>query len=261
MRHIYFSVLVLILFFSCSPDVEIPCIPSKLANNVIAFYPFSVGNLSDKALNKFDLTSLGNSAVVKDRNGNERCAYRFNGQSDQYLFRNGDFLNNLKNKSYSVSLWYQPLLGKNDRQVLLAKGERGMTKCNSLLIEEWFIILHDCERVSYYMDGKCQWGDFPTLWQDSTIIDKCNAELMLYENTWHHLAVTYDNGMPTVFLDGIKSQNKLQDWGACVPVKENIGDIFIGKGFYGDIDDIIIFDKALTQTEVNQLFNLEACCI
>lgn len=260
MRHIYFSVLVLILFFSCSPDVEIPCIPSKLANNVIAFYPFSMGKLSDIAPNKLDLSNLGNIEVVKDRNGNDSCAYRFNGQNDQYLVRNGDFLNNLKNRSYSVSLWYQPLIGSKDGQKLIARGEKISTNCPNVSIEEWYIQLYDCERVGYYFDGKFQRGDFPVLWQDPTIIDKCNAEIMLYENTWHHLVATYNRFTIKLYIDGVKQHDSIQDWSRCIPQIVNKGDIYIGKDFYGDIDDIIIFDKALSQTEVNQLFNLEACC-
>ena len=109
------------------------------------------------------------------------------------------------------------------------------------------------------MNGKCQWGDYSQ--QDSLGTDQCNNTIKHFENKWHHLAVIDYKGLLSVYINGIKSPLKNEDWGACVPVNENKGDIYIGKDFYGDIDDIIIFDKALTQTEVNQLFNLEACCM
>jgi hypothetical protein len=36
--------------------------------------------------------------------------------------------------------------------------------------------------------------------------------------------------------------------------------LFIGKDFTGCIDDVIIFNKKLSQSDVDVLFNLTTCC-
>ena len=64
----------------------------------------------------------------------------------------------------------------------------------------------------------------------------------------------YRNGILQNFSSGI---------GACgsgIPSYQDIGDLFLGKDYTGKIDDVIIFNKTLTQTEVNLLFGLETCC-
>jgi hypothetical protein len=259
MKHIPFLITLLILA-SCGGGTEIPCIPSNLSDHVIAFYPFSNQSLADISGNSLNLINNDNCLSVKDRNGNERCAYRFNGTKTQYLTRDGSFLNDFKSRSFSISLWYYPIDGENDRQILFTNGARGMTSCGSFNIEEWFIILHDCERISFYINKKAQWDDFPDLWQNPQVIDKCREEIKLYENKWHHLVATYDKGKLTLYRNGIKAKANTQEWN-CSPVLENNGDIFIGNDFFGNIDDIIIFDKALNQSDVNDLFNLDACCM
>jgi hypothetical protein len=44
------------------------------------------------------------------------------------------------------------------------------------------------------------------------------------------------------------------------PIFNNIGDLFIGKGFTGVIDDVILYNRELTVAEVKQLQNLPVCC-
>jgi hypothetical protein len=44
------------------------------------------------------------------------------------------------------------------------------------------------------------------------------------------------------------------------PKYRNFGDLFIGKGFTGIIDDVILYNRELTVAEVKQLQKLPACC-
>jgi hypothetical protein len=259
MKYIY-VLLTLQVLVSCERRAEIPCIPDNLSDYVMAFYPFTNQTLNDFSGNNHSLINIGSSVSVKDRKGNANCAYRFNGTPNQFLSRDGSFINDFKTKSFSISLWYQPIDGKNERQILFAKGEKGMTSCGRLLIEEWFIVLYDCERVIFYIDKKAQRDDFPILWQDPQVIEKCEEEVKLYDNKWHHLVVTYEKDKLGLYRNGVKSKNIIQNWN-CNPISENQGDIFIGKDLFGDIDDIIIFEKALNDNEVKELFNMEPCCI
>ena len=40
----------------------------------------------------------------------------------------------------------------------------------------------------------------------------------------------------------------------------DLGDLFIGKRYTGKIDDVIIYNREITQSEVTELFELEGCC-
>lgn len=60
-------ILILLVLASCSRDSEIPCIPAQLSDHVIAFYPFSNGNLSDVSGNDFDLVNPNDIPSSPDR--------------------------------------------------------------------------------------------------------------------------------------------------------------------------------------------------
>jgi hypothetical protein len=250
--------LILLVLVSCSRDSEIPCIPAQLSDHVIAFYPFSNQSLNDFSGNNHSLNNSDNSLAVKDRNGNENCAFRFNGTKSQHLYRDGSFLNGVKSKSFSISLWYQPLDGKNNHQFLFIKGESGENSCDL----QWYLSLIDCERISFYINKQARYEDFPPLWQDTTIKDedKCMEEINLYNQKWHHIVITYKKGVMNIYRNGLRSKRDTQIRN-CGAITEDWGNIYLGKDYFGDIDDVIIFDKALSQSEVNKLYNMDTCCM
>ena len=88
--------------------------------------------------------------------------------------------------------------------------------------------------------------------------DKCELESAALSNIWHHLILTFDGKERTLFRNGIASP--INESNGSGSMSRNLGDLVIGKGFNGIIDDIIIFDKVLDQNEVNQLYNQTPCC-
>lgn len=63
----------------------------------------------------------------------------------------------------------------------------------------------------------------------------------------------YFNGILNESASGNASCNNLH-------IAEGIGDVFIGSKYSGKIDDILIYNRALSQSEVPELFELEPCC-
>jgi hypothetical protein len=101
--------------------------------------------------------------------------------------------------------------------------------------------------VSYYVDGqgspKQIWGGTPTL------------------NKWHHGAFTWDGETAKLYLDG-KKVNEASDGKHTLNKFPNTP-LYIGSRkntdyFKGMIDDIFIFRRALSVTEIETLFGLEA---
>ncbi len=77
-------------------------------------------------------------------------------------------------------------------------------------------------------------------------------------NAWQHVAVTFDNGTLTFFVDGL---NRGMRTGVTAPIARS-GPIFIGaridaqRNFDGAIDEVRIWDRALTQQEIQNNMDL-----
>jgi len=74
-----------------------------------------------------------------------------------------------------------------------------------------------------------------------------------FHNSWHHITATWDGTTRSLFLDGILQSSD-------VPVAPNftansfvIGRTLNDQNFSGTLDDIAIYDRALTQIEITAL--------
>jgi hypothetical protein len=88
----------------------------------------------------------------------------------------------------------------------------------------------------------------------------------LLDGQWHHLALVYagNEGTPYVltraYVDGTLAS--LSSWGrfAATPIANSTADLFIGgfrgseSPFVGDVDELSIYNRALTATEIQQIY-------
>ena len=82
---------------------------------------------------------------------------------------------------------------------------------------------------------------------------------------WHHLAVSYDygslNNVPSLYLDGAQIQNVEELRAPSGSVVADPGALFIGnrdsgsRSFDGRLDEVQVYDRALTAQEVATLFS------
>jgi hypothetical protein len=83
------------------------------------------------------------------------------------------------------------------------------------------------------------------------------GNLNLIPNNWTHIAVVYDQGVFKIFKDGV-----LVDQGNFAftsifdsPTSVRIGQGYVGDpGFEGNLDDIRIYDKALTEQDIQEIY-------
>lgn len=258
MKHIVIFIILNCLLTSCDKN-EIPCIPSDLQNHVVAFYPFSSGSLHDVSGNDLHLVNPNNIKSVSDRDGSPSCSYSFDGSSRQFLSRHGRFTDDFHKGTFSISLWYRPIGNRDvgDYELILGRVSKFDLEIPSKY-GEWSIGLYDCRRAVFSINRKSKWDNFHYLWSNDTLGDKCELESAALSNIWHHLIVTFDGKNRTLFKNGIASS--IIESSGSGSMSRNLGDLVIGRGFNGEIDDIIIFDKVLDQNEVNQLYNLTPCC-
>ena len=259
MRKIFFLILA-IGVFSCGDKEDavvfnIDCLSSNLQNGVIAFYPFSNGSLADKSINGNDLSNSSTATPATDRNGNTTCAYQFDDSpgNDEFLTTTAtSFLDGLN--EFSISIWYQPLdASRNGIEIeaLISRGD-GVSCPNKN--GEWSISLYDCRQAVF--------GHNNSIWAAYNDPDKsCQEIVTALTDKWHHVVAVKNNDDYKFYFNGNLVGTKTGD-ADCFNFNaaEDLGDLFIGKRYTGKIDDIIIYDREITQTEVTELFELEECC-
>ena len=66
----------------------------------------------------------------------------------------------------------------------------------------------------------------------------------------------------SLFIDGEFQAISFGD-ANCInpPVSQDQGTLFLGKYFTGVMDDVLIYDRALSSEEIQQLFEWEPCCM
>lgn len=255
------AIMAVVLFFSCKKDKvtgNAGCIPANLVNNVIAFYPFAGGSLNDASGNNHHLLNSGAAVPASDRNGNPNCAYAFSNYplGNAYLvFPNPAFLDNLN--AFSVSLWYEPtdtFRGGADYEALISRDS--FWNC-PFRYGQWSVSLNICKRAFF---GRTQWL--------AEADDSCANGISAKLNQWHHLVATYNSAgdLMALYSDGVLqgTNNGNYDCGPSgfpsFATVQDLGALFLGMHYNGNLDDVVILDKAVNQQEVNGLFNMGSCC-
>lgn len=255
----YLLSLTIITVISCSKSSDLTCIPSSLNDNVIAFYPFSNGSLNDQSGAGHNLINQNTVLFGADRNNNASCAAKFDQMKKQFFKTDGNFTNEMQNKSLSISMWYRPEGSIGGYELLMGRSLTDKISCPDKY-GEWSLGLYDCRKAVGSINQRSVWAEKDLIWLDTTALglNKCNIEFENNSNVWKHIVFTYSNDQRKLYINGVL-QNTQQGSGCGIDSK-NQGDLFIGKFYTGYIDDVILFDKELTQADVKNLFNMEACC-
>jgi hypothetical protein len=261
LRYVLFSLVFLTLISGCDDD-DMPitnilnnCLSGGLQNGVIAYYSFSDGSLMDESGFSHHLTNPTLATASADRNGNPRCAYRFDATTtnEQFLtLTDASFLDGLG--SFSVSAWYQALdttiLGV-DLQVLVGRGDQ--PNCPNRR-GEWMLGLFDSRRAVF--------GHNNSVWSLSQPGVSTVAE-HIRENTnrWFHVVAVKDQDTYSLYRDGVL-QETVTGTANCnnQHLAADTGNLFLGTNHHGDIDDVVIYNRALSTQEITDLFATGVCC-
>lgn len=263
-KPLAFTMFVSVLLVSCDDDPSLggsapvslnACMPDNLQSDLLAYYGFDNGNLQDLSGNSRHLTNLTTASASVDRNGSPTCAFHFDKTNNEFLSRtNADFLNSLN--EISISLWFKSdsLPALSPFQVLVCRGEGGHCPDTH---GEWSLALFDCRRPVLGYGDNSYWAEMVAPQTDYW----CEANIQLTDEIWHHLAATYDGVTCTIWLDGIPTAYPVEI-ANCMnnEIMEDLGTLFLGRDYSGSLDDVAIFDRALTAGEVDQLHQWTPCC-
>ena len=201
---------------------------------LVAYYPFN-GNANDESGNGNDGVVIG-ATLTEDRFGNTNSAYNFDGYDD---YIEASSFNALTFDEITVSVWVKPVPGgiNNHRIVTLDDGvDPGY--------HHYDIESNSGRGLDAYIDQEAV-GEFD--WE-------------FEGDKWTHIAVSYDGNTVMIFKNG-----DLTETGTRVASPRN-GVLFIGgvdapnyqsQIWDGEIDDVRIYDRALSIDEIKEIYNDE----
>jgi hypothetical protein len=219
-------------------------VSGSLVNGLVAYYPFC-GNANDQSGN-------GNNGVVNgaslttDRFGNINSAYDFDGISNYITVLDNNVFNM---QSFTISTWVK---NSSSAPTVLAR----------------YILNKGCNTPSpsfrlYYQNDGIQQEYVSDCWVPNRVYQNGPSS----NNLWTNIIYSYDGQNLKMYVDGVLFGTANQSGS----LTNNNNPIFIGctnatnncpqlSSFYaGKIDDIGIWNRALSQQEITQLFNQNQC--
>jgi hypothetical protein len=225
--------------------------PKALADfddGLVAYYPFN-GNANDETGNGYDGTVNG-SALTEDRFGNPQSAYDFDGNSS-YIdigtaldFPCGD---------YAVSVWF---LNNGLGPHVNGYGQKIMSKAT--YYNDFWISVYTYGHADPYA-GMLYWQQYQGSGSGPKGIADTDYDYM--DSEWHHVVVNKNGSYGEMWVDGelIDTVNTLTD--VCNGQHLYIGYTDHPDGYQkqeghwnGKIDDIRIYDRVLSETEIHGLY-------
>ncbi len=208
---------------------------------LVAHYSFS-GNANDQSGNSNNGTVNG-ATLTTDRFGNTNSAYFFNGTSGYIDVPHSSSLTFTAN-AISVSFWAKiisvPSSGYNG--LILSKQSGSGTS------QQGFNLF----------DNTAQTVGLSIRNGGATVSGSNNYSVTL--NQYHHFTYTFNNGTAISYLDGVQTNSVTGQTGT---IGANTLNLLIGKAswsninalnFNGIIDEMQIYNRAITSTEVSQIY-------
>jgi len=232
------AIVMFLLAFSVSGQVN-----AALTDGLVAYYPFN-GNTNDESGNNHNGVVNG-ATLTTDKSGKANSAYSFNG-INSYISVNDATDLRASNKVISISLLIKSL---SDTQVaaVIRKG----ISCN---IPGWSM---DFRPASITPIQFLAWNDLSYSWA----WDVSSAE-NITQGQWRHVVMIADGETATTYLDGKPIGTSVINNSVNI---DTDSPMFIGAAppgacgsvhalYKGDIDEVRIYNRALTAAEVTTLY-------
>lgn len=200
------------------------------SNGLLAYWPFS-GNTNDQTTNANHLTNNG-ATLVADRNGTANAAYSFNGAGN-YLEKTVPSFVFSPSGTFSVSFWINRPSTSGGVAMMSGSGT-----ANNFI---------------WLFSGSAANNTFGTNKQQSAWI-WANSPYVV--NQWEHYVCMFINGVMRIYRNGVlETSATYSHTGALSTVLP----FYIGKDigtsyFNGSIDDVAIWNRSLTNCEIQKMY-------
>jgi hypothetical protein len=203
---------------------------------LIAYYPFN-GNANDETGNGYNGT-VHSATLSTDRFGNSNKVYSFNGTNTYIEITNSSSLH-LKT-GFSICVWFKLATGNGD-DLMISKHMYGY-------------------RSGF---GLGTYGDKARFFVDSGYTyNGLNTNETYNDNQWHFMIGTFDgsSNFQNLYIDGILKKSQQAGYTLTNNFNITLGCSKTSSGiltayYSGLIDDVRIYNRALSTTEIGQLYH------
>jgi hypothetical protein len=213
---------------------------SFITNGLVAYYPFN-GNANDASGNSNNATTV-QATLTSDRYGNPNQAYSFNGTNSYIGFSK---LPTTQIDNWSLVTWMKPA-SLNQIGVWIALGyDDGYTG----------------NGYAFGITGPLFGTTGNQLWACFGGINRYPGGFVFTStNLWYQVVMIRNSGVTTLYVNGVlTSTNNITDT-PLTPTTFRIGGENGLRFFNGAIDDVRIYNRALSSNEVAQLYAIEEYC-
>lgn len=193
----------------------------------------------------FNVPDVGGSTLTKGNGASWTASGKFggalslNGSSQSLYDLSSPSYLPVGNSSYTQSVWFKPSVVNGGG--LMGWGSYGNTKRTNAL----------------RMSGSGS-GGFYNYWWDVDLYCSPSA-CPLTTNTWHHVVTTYDGTTRSLYLNGVlKASDTNRGPNNATAAEFHIGKTCCAEYFTGLIDDVAIYNRALSTAEISELTNTSA---
>lgn len=224
---------------------------SFVTNGLVAYYPFD-GNAKD-AVGTNNGTVIGSDwKFLPDRFGNPQSSLFLNTTSPPSVTLNGAYVSARKSsaldfsKDFTLSVWVNVIESIPDaEQVLISNGSDGL---------HYAVFAVEPKAGVYPIRVGCSWGG----------TNAADAVVPPFTNSWHQFVAVRSGNNTTLYENGSALTN------AIMSAPLNSSNIWIGRfqpfpsgnqntfQLFGGIDDLRMYNRALSASEVQQLYAFES---
>jgi hypothetical protein len=229
------------LYQGANTTANCPTFPASLAQGLVGYWPFC-GNALDESGNNNHGTVNG-ATLTADRFGNAGSAYGFDGVNDNITIQNSLLPNTASD--YTISTWANAETFSGGSVVLTDRFG------GSYAYKYGLGILPDS---SYYANI-----------YDSVIENIAKSMFKAKSNVWVNMTSSYNSLSNSIklFINGllIDSVIRTAAWNNVsnpTVIGQYVGPIS-SNYFHGQLDDIAIWNRALTPQEIKQVYNQGIC--
>ena len=234
--------LVILIMSAFSLKAQVPSyVPT---NGLVGWWPFN-GNANDESGSGNNGTPLNGVTLTSDRLGNPASAYSFDGVDDYIEVANNMQVTLIGNLTMSAWVKTNGSNGQN-YQTIISKRETYWTWEYNMILSYHTGIIHENKLITSRALGI---GNQEQAWSTTTYLP----------STWEFWTVAYTSGQVSLYKNGILDQTQSF---TLIP-NQQLCPLLFGKNtlvdnseqFFGAIDDIGIWNRALTQQEITALYN------
>jgi hypothetical protein len=217
-------------------------VSGSLTQGLVGYWPFC-GNANDDSGNGNNGTVNG-ATLTTDRFGNANSAYTYNGTSSYINVPNSASLQ--FNGGITISAWINPnTIPASGASYILSKGADGGTPYS------WTTFLDPTGKVG------------TSIFSNTTANSGGLSVALIPTNQWTYVTFSFDGSQYKCYINGVLNYSGVSNY----TTFSNIYDLKFGRRhisglpyfFNGKLDDIGIWNRALTTQEVTQLYNQNQC--